>query len=84
MEGLRTGAVVPDVVGAPPSAELVAARGQFAYQIVEFLVVRVAAGFGAEDGDAGVSERSQFGWNRWAFWSRKVNRARFAGRCGWA
>ena len=53
-ELLGAGAVEPDVVRAPPAAEVLAAGGQLADEVVQVLVVGVAAGFGAQDGDAGV------------------------------
>src|SRR5215207_11354474 len=39
VEVFYAGAVQPDVVGAPATAEFLAVRGQFADEIVEFLVV---------------------------------------------
>ena len=51
---LGAGAVVADVVGAPAAAEVVATGGQLAHEVVKVFVVGVAAGFGAQDGNAGV------------------------------
>jgi hypothetical protein len=48
VEVLRVCPVVADVVGTP------AAGGQFPDEVVQGLVVRVAARFGVQDGDAGV------------------------------
>ena len=54
VELLAAGAVLADVVGAPPAAEGVAAGGQFADEVVQCLVVGVAPGFRVQDGDGGV------------------------------
>ena len=54
VEVFDAGAVGADVVGTPAAAELVAAGGQLADQVVEALVVRVLPGRGAEVGDRGV------------------------------
>ena len=48
------GAVVADIVGTPSAAEILTAGGQFADQVVQQVVVGVAAGFGSEYCDAGV------------------------------
>ena len=54
VEAFGAGAVVADVVGAPAGAEVVAAGGELADEVVQIAVVRVAAGLGAQDGDADV------------------------------
>jgi hypothetical protein len=54
MEVFATGAVVADVVRAPAAAEVLAARGQLPDEVVQTLVIGVAAGFCAQDGHAGV------------------------------
>jgi hypothetical protein len=54
VEVLGAGAVVADVVGAPAESEFAAAGGQLTDEVVEVLVVGIAAGFGVQDGDAGV------------------------------
>jgi hypothetical protein len=54
VEGLGAGPVVADGVVAPAAPEVLAAGGQFADEVVEVFVVGVAAGFGVQDGDAGV------------------------------
>jgi hypothetical protein len=54
VEVFDAGAVGADVVGTPATAELVAARGQLADQVVEALVVRVLPRRRAEVGDRGV------------------------------
>ena len=46
--------MVAHVVAAPAAAEVVAAGGQFTDEVVQPLVVGVAAGFGVQDRDAGV------------------------------
>jgi hypothetical protein len=46
--------VVADVVGAPAAAEFLAACGQRPDEVVQTLVIGVAAGFGPQDGQAGV------------------------------
>jgi hypothetical protein len=61
VEAFRSRAVVADVVGAPAGAEGVAAGGEFADEVVEVLVVGVAAGFGAQDATAVSAARSQSG-----------------------
>jgi hypothetical protein len=55
VEVFGTGAVGADVVGAPAAAELIAAGGQLADQVVEAFIVWVLPGGGAEVGDCGVS-----------------------------
>ena len=54
VEQLGARAVVPDVVGAPAAAEVVAASGQLADEVVEVFVVWVAAGLGSQDRNADV------------------------------
>lgn len=54
VEAFRASAVVADVVGAPAGAEFVAAGGELADEVVQVLVMRVAAGFGPQDGDGDV------------------------------
>src|SRR3712207_6888912 len=49
VEALRPGAVVSDVVGRPAGAELGAARGEFADEVVQVPVARVAARFGRSE-----------------------------------
>ena len=61
VEPFGAGAVVADVVAAPAGAEVVAAGGELADEVVEQPVVRVAAGFGAQDGDADVRGRVPVG-----------------------
>ena len=43
--------MVADVLGGPPLAERLAARGQLADEVADGSVVRVASGFGAQRGD---------------------------------
>jgi hypothetical protein len=50
-----------DVMGAPEGAEGLALGGQLAHEVLESAVVRVAAGFGAHDGDAHVGEQVPVG-----------------------
>ena len=52
VEVFDAGAVGADVVGAPAAAEVVAAGGQFADEVVQALVVGVLAGGGAQVRDA--------------------------------
>jgi hypothetical protein len=54
VEVLGSRAVKPDIVGAPALPEVRAAGGQLADQVMERLVVRIAAGFGPQDGDGDV------------------------------
>ena len=61
VEPFGAGAVVADVVAAPAGAEVVAAGGELADEVVELAVVRVAAGFGAQDRDADVGSRVPVG-----------------------
>jgi hypothetical protein len=61
VEGLGAAAVVADVVGAPPLAEFVAAGRQLTHEVLEVLVVGVAAGLGAQDGDGYVGEQVPVG-----------------------
>ena len=56
VEGLGTSSVVADVVCTPSTAELVAAGGQLADQVVKLLVVRISTRFGAQDRDGHVGE----------------------------
>ena len=56
MEAFGAGAVELDVVGGPADAELVAACRQFADEVGEPLVVWVASGGGAQDGDGVVGD----------------------------
>jgi hypothetical protein len=51
VEELDAAGVDPDVVRGPAPAELFAAGGQLPDQVREVPVVRVAAGFGAQQGD---------------------------------
>jgi hypothetical protein len=51
---LLPGAVQSDVVGGPADAEGIAAGGQFTHEVGQFLVVGVAAGFGAQHGHRAV------------------------------
>ena len=54
MEVFCARAVVADIVGAPEAAEVLAACGQLPDEVVQTLVIRVAAGFGAQDRHASV------------------------------
>jgi hypothetical protein len=54
VELFGAGAVGTDVAAVPAAAEVVTASGQFADQVMKILIVRVAASFGVQDGDAGV------------------------------
>src|SRR5919112_3847569 len=54
VEELAASTVEADVVAAPAATKLAAARGEFANEVVQVPVVRVAAGLGVQDGDAGV------------------------------
>jgi hypothetical protein len=47
VELLAAGVVEPHVVGRPPGADSSLRGGQLAGELVEVLVVRVSAGFGA-------------------------------------
>jgi hypothetical protein len=51
LEALHTGVVSVHVVPRPERAEEFASGGELADKVREFAVVRVAAGFGAEDRD---------------------------------
>ena len=51
MEALEPGVVPADVVGGPERPEQLAARRQLTDEVGELAVVRVAAGFRAQDGD---------------------------------
>src|SRR3954470_659420 len=53
-ELLGPGVVQPYVVRSPTGAELLADRGQLADELAQVLVVRVAAGLGAQQGDGDV------------------------------
>ncbi len=72
VELFAAGAVEADVVGAPAAAEVFAPGGGLTNKVVEGLVVGVAAGFGAEDGDAGVRSEVPGGVERWEPSSRNV------------
>ena len=61
VEVLLAGGVAADVVGAPFGAELFAEGGQLTDQVLQVLVVGVAAGFGAQDGDDVSAAASQSG-----------------------
>jgi hypothetical protein len=61
VEVLGAGAVVADVVGAPAGAEVVVAGGEFADEVVQLLVVGVAAGLGAQDRTVTSAARPQSG-----------------------
>ena len=51
MDVLEAGVVPADVVGGPERAEELAPCGELADEIGELAVVRIATGFGAQDGD---------------------------------
>ena len=72
MEALGAGAVIASVVRTPPTAEVLAAGGQFTHQVVDALVEGVAAGFGAQNGHARVGGAVPVGVERWESSSRKV------------
>jgi hypothetical protein len=54
VEVFLAGGVAADVVGAPLGAEFVAEGGQFTDEVLQVLVVGVAAGFGTQDRNDGV------------------------------
>jgi hypothetical protein len=60
-EVLDAGAVQPYVVGGPPGAERLAARGQLTDQVGQVTVEGVTAGFGVQQRDRGVAASSQSG-----------------------
>ena len=61
VEPLGAGAVGAHVVRAPEAAEGLAARGELADEVLQPLVVRVAAGLGAHDRDAHLREQVPVG-----------------------
>ena len=59
VEAFQSGVVGADVVACPADAEVFALRRQFADQVRQLLVVRVAAGFCAKDSDEASALSSQ-------------------------
>ena len=61
VEAFGAGAVAANVVVAPEAPEDLALRGEFADEVLQFAVVRVAAGFGAHDADTHPGEQVPVG-----------------------